>query len=119
MFFKLLSLPFISLFYLFLPHTHYSIYVHIYIQLESDSSINAYLPVDEYLVENPLTRMMMTLLSRTNAAIIERHTDLKLEVGLKTFPGLLDKCAFDPFGCASINDFIASNFLPYIFLVYV
>jgi len=83
--------------------------------------VNVHGPTDSsgYLVAEPVTGTMLLLQAAMNAAVVKEHTGLDLETDTKTFPELLDKCAYDLFGCASINDFIASVFLPYIFLIYV
>jgi ABC-type multidrug transport system ATPase subunit len=76
-------------------------------------------PVKDYLPSNPVTDMLLTVQSRMSSAVLTAAAGMGVDVGLKTFPQILDKCLYDPLGCNSIVDFIATVFLPYIFLIYV
>jgi hypothetical protein len=86
-----------------------------------DSNLANNEPTAGYVLDDPLTPMMLALQSRMNSAILSANTNsnYELEVDSKNFPTILNKCAYDPFNCLSIVDFIAAVFLPYIFLLYV
>jgi ABC-type multidrug transport system ATPase subunit len=84
-----------------------------------EEDMNTYAPVPDYQPVKPVTSMMLALQSRVDAAIFMQSLGVDLEVDTKSFPQKLDKCAYDFFGCASITDFIASAFLPYIFMLYI
>ena len=78
-------------------------------------SSDLYAPNPSYISATPLTENIAIIQAAMNGAIFKRVLGVGLDFDTKTFPQKLDKCAYDYFGCISINDFIATVFLPYIF----